>query len=1331
MDQEPYAIYRWACPNCGGAISSERLLKGLPCERCLKSGELSKTALLSGDDGKRSLRIEDVHKSVYDVLKKNNLACGYEEIVRVEKDLEEFSKIFRICVGRDSWSVQRTWAKRVLRGYSFSMIAPTGVGKTTFGIVTSIYLALNHGRNSLIVLPTIPLVDQVYARAEECLEKLRAHGYGRGLRILKIHSKASHNSRKERGGEGFSNTDAEGPAIVITTSAFFRRPENLEKLEKLGRIGFLFVDDVDAVLRGGKILGQLLKALKVGEEIIARAEELVSLKARLAVKEAASEEDLSRLRMSRNYIREKREKDLKDLVVVISSATGRARGRRIKILGEIFGFEVGTRYEVLRNVVDAYKLVGGQESILKETVELVKRLGNGGLIYVPKDLGVRYAEEVAAEISRRTSLRVEAFTSKKTGVLEAFARGEVNVLVGVSTYYGVAVRGIDLPEVIRYAIFLGVPRHKIPLDLEELDLYGILRILELSVDLAGDEEKEKILNTVARLRRLVARSSREYLQDVLSRARQGAAETGPERLTRDALDLVKSMLGSREFIERLEKHPHARIERAEDRVYVYIPDWATYVQASGRTSRLYIGGITRGLSIIIETDGRLVRGLERKLRMISEDFGLVRLEEADLGRVVEEIDRDREMVRKVKRGELGQAAGAVFEDLTKAVLVIVESPNKARTIARFFGRPSSKEVEGVKVYEIPLGNMTLLITSSGGHIYDLAVDGHNGESGGRSVHGVFVKGLKGQRLKRSAPSTASQNKTAEEEEEGLLFVPIYTTIKRCLRCGHQFTNDTTGGDSSACEDRGQGDVDCKRPRSCGLACPLCGSRDIRDSWDTVEALRRVALEVDEILIATDPDTEGEKIAFDLKALLYPYNMSIKRIEFHEVTRRAFASALSSPRDLRLELVKAQFVRRIEDRWIGFALSQKVTEYVCHKKRKEGVEGEECSRYRLSAGRVQTPVLGWVVRATEKHKMKNHLLVRLEKEGEKQHYLLEIPVKKLAREIKEGDELTITWKASCDKEQTINPPPPYTTDALLYDASQHLRIPAPRAMELAQDLFEAGLITYHRTDSTRVSDLGIEIARTYLAGKGLEGEIVPRRWGEGGAHEAIRPTRPMDRSMLEEAIAEGLLELRLSRDHLRLYELVFGRFIASQMRPAKARLCVIRFEASLHEGSQKIPVWRKSVREILDVEGKMADFYGYPYRSKPSWIKEGGSKTVKLSREMFRGGRLYTPGDLAAMMKKRGIGRPSTYAKIVDAVMKRYVIKEFYRRTGYLLANKRGQLVYSYLSRSKKYGSLVRVKRTRELEEKMDMVEMGEIDYLKVLRDLYDELTGYGLIGVGS
>ncbi len=1262
-------IYDLACPNCEGPISDSRLMKGCPCTSCV--GEVQ---------GKCR------NKEFFKKLKRQGRLRKLRDTYSFLSKYRSLSEFFKRCVGNEPWSIQRLWLKRIAKGSSFAMIAPTGVGKTTFGLVIAMYLAM-HGRKSYIVVPTTTLATQVADKLEELSSRADVV-----IQPLVIHS---HLKKKERKAlEERLSGPGDFDILVTTSNYLLRNPEKILKHD----FAFVFVDDVDAVLRGSRAINYILRIMRFSEEDFELGIKAIRLKRELAINggNKGIAEELKRI--EERFAR-KRSKSRK--VLVISSATGNPRGLRVRLFRELLGFEIGTRPELIRNIDDLFALpsnAGMEEAVLKA----VRLLGGGGLIYVPVDKGVEYAEFLA-DYLRKKGVKAEALHSKKVSAIESFIAGETRVLVGVATYYGVLVRGLDLPEVVRYAVFAGAPRHKVGLRLRDIKPQDVLRLLPIVREAVKDEGLRRDLESRnARLRRLFMKGGTALTQTLTKVLRgERRAETRGEKLFIETYEELKKLLSKPEVVEGIRSNPNVAVVKEGNDLYVLIPDAATYIQASGRTSRLFLGGISKGISLIIVDDERLLKGLERKLRWIFEDFRFKELKEVNIEKLLEEVDRSRELIRKVRAGETPKELVKKAPIELKTALLVVESPNKARTIAKFFGKPSMREYGKLRVYEASLGGYTLLITATQGHIYDIATSIPGGI---KQIYGVALR-------ERKKPR----------------FIPYYGTIKKCLKCGTQFvTPESRDGKS---------------------ACPICGSEEIADKKDVIEALRDVSLEVDEVLIGTDPDTEGEKIAFDIANVLKPYAESIRRVEFHEVTRKAIINAVKNPREIDLNLVKAQMVRRIEDRWLGFSLSKNLqTEFwrsFCDEvkgrpedsplRRYEDLCRKFVGTYRnLSAGRVQTPVLGWIIETYEKH-VKSKTLFLTFRLGELR---LEIPLKNAVRkEIRKSkpDTVIVTMNVDEIKEESVNPPPPYTTDAALYDINFKLKISAQTAMQLLQDLFELGFITYHRTDSTRVSDAGIAVAKEYLKEtlkEEMNAYFQPRGWGEGGAHECIRPTRPVDADTLRSLIAEGVIEpvRRLTRAHFAVYDLIFRRFIASQTKPAKVRKVKGNAEITiLLKNGSTVYLGKHSVETVEEVifDGFNA-FYKiiYPRKLPGRRNEEFRVKDFKL-KEWYTE-PLHTQATLIKEMKNKEIGRPSTYAKILETLFKRkYVMQDRSRFKG-IIPLPLGRKVHEYLTR--RFGKLVSEERTRELERRMKLIEKGKVRYEDVLEELYNELRSANLLG---
>ncbi len=1269
MIEKIHGIYRYACPNCGRENSDLRLEYKAPCPNCLREEDFNRIR-----EKIKDMDYSEIISTYYKLVEEKK---GLKKLYRHVRWIKEYEEFFsKATNGYRLWSAQKTWAIRFSKKKSFSIVAPTGMGKTMFALTTSLYLVTrSHDNKVYLVFPTTPLLLQAYNKLLKLAENLGLKicsdeelGGRDCYTVLAIHGRLSRGKREE-----YMKLIEEGRFnILLSTNMFMHRHYEVLTGKKYSLI---VMDDVDAILRSGKAIRILFKIIGLSDEEIDLGIEYLRLRQRLAYRLSEEEREEVEKRLQKLDREVKRIRKKIDTVVIVSSATGKPRGVYPKLFRILLGFEVGSRPEAIRNIVDTY--VYPSNGLENTVVELVKQLGTGGLVFVTLDKGIEYAEKLV-EIMKEKGVNAEAFHAGKTvNIFDKYASGEIDVLVGVATYYGVMVRGLDLPERVRYAVFVGIPRHRFSSQLEKPRPTDILRVLTIIRDVLEGDEKREVELLIGRLSTRLRRLSqgalmklREDLEKKLSG--EEVEETPLLKLLIDALEKARSLLSREDIWNKLREKGDIALVRENGKDYILIPDTATYIQASGRTSRLYPGGITKGLSILIVDDNRLLNGLRKRMKWVFEDFDLKPLEEIDLDKLLKEIDRERERVKKIFSGEIKVEETL---ELTKTALLIVESPNKAKTIANFFGKPSVRIVgDRLMVYDVATGKYVLSIIASIGHVYDLVVD-----------TGLYNYGV---------------------EKINSDFIPIYTDIKKCSKCGYQFTEERRD-------------------------CPKCGSHEIVRKKEIIDILRDLANEVDIVLIGTDPDTEGEKIGWDLKVLLEPYARDIRRIEFHEITRRAILKAIEEPRDFKKSLVEAQIVRRIEDRWLGFALSHIVQKYFwteyCFKylyeklmnRLKRGYNPPEiphcCEENRnFSAGRVQTPVLGYIIQR-----------YRDREDPSKWRYYVDISIngKTLRLEIDHSTYQLLSGKIDREEEiysiveetgrdtETVNPPPPYTTDTLLEDASRILGLSTTRVMEIAQDLFELGLITYHRTDSTRISEAGIGVARSYLEekyGPRYKLYFKPRTWGAGGAHEAIRPTRPIDPDRLRELVKEGVLILAkpLTRYHYEVYRLIFERFIASQMIPAR----VVK---------QKIKIVIDSYSTVIErVIGVVEKGF---LEINPYYIPV--EEPVKPGKYMVIGIDKYAPPlaryhEVIKWMKEQGIGRPSTYAKIVQTLIDRRYVEPTKKQKA-LLPTPRGIMVYEKLM--KYYGEVVNVDVTRKLEEKMKEIEEGKRYYQDVLRELYEEL----------
>ncbi|WP_369611630.1 reverse gyrase [Sulfurisphaera javensis] len=1215
------------CPNCGEFITAERLYKGSVCNKCL------------GKD----LEFKNIRNLIEELEKNNNLK-KLLEIKNIIEEYDKFVELFKNIIGFPPFGPQKSWIIRVLRKESFAIIAPPGLGKTTFGMITSLYYSTKNGR-SILIFPTRSLVKQAVDRISTFARKANLE-----TKLLYYHSGLNESQKQEL----YKSLNEGEFNIFVSTNRFF-----IDKINELRNIryDFMFVDDVDTALKSSKSSETILNLAGFTKDDITAVKELL--------KKAKEDETIY------NKIQEIRGNKIKGKTIVFSSAT-LTRGN--PVLSALMGFRPGSSVIYLRKIIDTYSpLPKTNEEIVAYLKELLSKLGDGGLIFVPIDKGQEYAKWLEQQLS--DSFKIAAITSTNTGKIDEFANGDIYALIGSATHYGILVRGIDIPWRVKYAIFVGIPKFKFRIG-EVMNIVALSRILSILGLVTRDQE---IIRLAGRVRGKIRRLSPAAISMLSMQAKEGKLE---DEVLLKAYEIANKYLEDKEILKKVAEIGDLVISNGN----ILIPDYLTYIQASGRTSRIYGGELTTGLSVLLVDDFSLFNILNKKLSLILDEISWKELdlqnnkiENESLDDIVNKIKSERERIYKIKKeGEVEPSLEKV-----KTVLFIVESPNKAKTISNFFSRPSIRQIENIRAFETVLEDKILIVAASGGHVYDLTTQNIG-------IYGIEVK-----------------------SNSHLLFIPYYNTIKRC-RNGHQFTDYAEGN-----------------------RCPRCGTTEIvLDKNNTIDALRKLALEVDEILIGTDPDTEGEKIAWDIYLALRPFNSNIKRAEFHEVTRKAILQAINNPREFNVNLVKSQIVRRIEDRWIGFKLSTKLQEdfwrnYYCSHYKCDSLENRN-----LSAGRVQSPVLNWIVSRYDEYQKNKMKIYYGNIKGIEE---LKIYVPKQNNKIRKNSVVYVKIVNMNTTEEEINPLPPYTTDTLLYDANQFYGISAQEAMKIAQDLFELGLITYHRTDSTRISSTGISIAENYLKqiiGENYQNIFKPRTWGEGGAHEAIRPTRPLDVDQLRLLIDEGEIELakKISKVHFLVYDLIFRRFITSQLVPIKAIKEKIEYKICEDEKCQtELKTFQNLAEFITDIKLPIQiDYSKFLYLPTTRIVKGSVIQKIKASGEdeiiytvELKGSfakssvNLYTQADLVAEMKRKEIGRPSTYATIISTILKRgYAIES--KKTKKLIPTTLGKEVNNYLNQ--KFSSFVSENRTRTLLQLMDMVEEGKEDYINVLKDIYEEIN---------
>jgi reverse gyrase len=1159
-------VYKNLCPNCGNAINSERLEKGLPCEICLPNeNEKLKFGSL--------LKIEERNRRV-----------------------EEIESFFKKVIKASMWALQRFWVRRFLENESFALIAPTGSGKTTIQMILCLYAARFLRKRCLVILPTSLLASEVSEKMKKFAEELKIN-----VIIANYHSMLSSKEKKEEL-EKMNVAD-----IIITTNLSVMKREEINKQE----IDVVFVDDVDSFLRRSKAIMYVLKMVKLPKRIKDIVEKVFEKK--IDLKTALSE--ISKLR---------EEHETKSQLIVSGATQKAKRTRSVAILNSVFGFSIGLKPEFGRNIVDCFTL---NKNVKEGVLNLLKKFGNGCLIFVPMDKGSEFAEELEKFLIEN-GIKVKAFLKPDKKSFEDFKIGNLDALIGMVTTRSPLARGIDLPTRIRYVIFAGVPKFVVRIRIEEFHPTKWLMLLNNIQQAIKEEYKKEYEQLVANLIKIKTLKT-EDLEEVRKALIENKTLEGflefVRKVALNGIEFFKKILKDENVLKAIKESPTISFSEKEGEYTFLIPDAVAYIQASGRTSRLFVGGITKGLSIVIVDEEKAFNSLKKELTYF-EDIEWKNIEEIDTKKIVEEIDEDR---RKVLLAMEGKLKVEEIKIALKTRLFIVESPTKVKTIARFFGKPSKKKYQELEVNEVFGANSLLMIAASKGHITDLSLK--------EGLFGVEVKET---------------------------FIPYFKPIKRCVACGREVEEE-----EEVC---------------------VCGSKRFVDAKLRIEALRRLASLVDEVIIGTDPDSEGEKIAFDLYLLLKPLNKNIKRARFHEVTKKEIQKVLDNLELFDLNLVKAQIVRRVEDRWIGFGISP--------------VLWKVFKNNRLSAGRVQTPVLGWIVDRTKKLKEKEELISLKLENGLEISFRAKIGTYR--KIVKNG---FVELKEVKVYEEELNPYPPFTTDTLLSALTIALKVNANEAMQIAQKLFENGLITYHRTDSTTVSAVGINIAKEYILSTFGEEFFKGRKWEVEGAHECIRPTKAIDAQRLRSLIGLKLLRFPsplIERD-IRAYDIIFKRFIASQMKAAKVER--VKFKIVGEEEKEF-----DFINKILE-EG-FTKIFKVQEKNIPE-LREGRIKIIGSKKKIVPAFYPYTYSEIVSIMKEKRIGRPSTYAKILEILKKRKYVKEI--KKSRLISTNLGKEVFKFSQQN--FRKYLNEETTRRLEEEMDNIERGKENFEDILRKIYAEV----------
>ncbi len=501
---------------------------------------------------------------------------------------------------------------------------------------------------------------------------------------------------------------------------------------------------------------------------------------------------------------------------------------------------------------------------------------------------------------------------------------------------------------------------------------------------------------------------------------------------------------------------------------------------------------------------------------------------------------------------------------------------------------------------------------------------------------------------------------------------------------------------------------------------------IRGKGDILTALRKAVKKADKVYLATDPDREGEAISYHLSVALKLQDKKYKRITFNEVTKTAVKNSLKNARDIDMDLVDAQQARRVLDRLVGYKISP-----VLWAKIKRG----------LSAGRVQSVALkiicdrekeindfipkeyfSLVVNA-ETEKGKKEIPFRfVSGNGEKEDISSAEALNKIVADISENDLLVKSIKQG---EKTRKSPLPFTTSTLQQEASSKLNFATTKTMRIAQQLYEGinikgkgtiGLITYLRTDSTRISEEADASARKYIGDnygeKYIETQDGNGRQDKGGkkiqdAHEAIRPT--------DITLSPVKIKDELSRDQYRLYQLIYNRFLASRMANAVYETRTVKAVA----GEQNL----QASSSKLAFDGFMAVYNPDQEKSENirglNELKEGDVlkiTAIEDKQHFTQPPARYTEASLVKTLEEKGIGRPSTYAPTISTILaRRYITKENKK----IYVTEIGEAVNNIMEQA--FPVIVDVNFTANLESLLDTIGEGAINWKVVVRNFYPDL----------
>lgn len=496
--------------------------------------------------------------------------------------------------------------------------------------------------------------------------------------------------------------------------------------------------------------------------------------------------------------------------------------------------------------------------------------------------------------------------------------------------------------------------------------------------------------------------------------------------------------------------------------------------------------------------------------------------------------------------------------------------------------------------------------------------------------------------------------------------------------------------------------------------------NIRGKGDLIKSLKKEAKDAKKVYLATDPDREGEAIAWHLAHILDINDDDVCRVTFNEITKETVKKSIKSPRKIDKNLIDAQQARRVLDRIVGYKISP-----LLWKKVRKG----------LSAGRVQSVAVKLIV--DRENEIKNfipeeywNIIVTLAegkenrsfnanfygKDGKKLEIHSKEEVDNIINNIKNGKYIVTDIKKG-EKKRT--PAPPFTTSTLQQEASRKLGFTLKRTMSVAQGLYEGvkvsqkgtvGLITYMRTDSTRISEEARSSAKEYITGKYgeyyYENRYYKTKQNSQDAHEAIRPTYI---ELEPESIKDDL-----SPDQYKLYRLIYNRFIASQMSAAvydtvSANIDVNTYNFKASGQNLKFKGFMTLYVESSDTENEDEET-SLPELEIGEILKE---KKIDPKQSFTMPPPRYTEASLVKTLEEKGIGRPSTYSPTITTILERRYIEKEQKQ---LIPTELGKVVNGLLVEN--FSDIIDVGFTANIEEEFDRVAEGREEWKKIIRDFY-------------